>query len=97
MRPNPIDLPLYDYVITRADGRGFDLAVEVCCEKCAGPSLTLTGVTVDRLPRGARRLDVALPCDCPTWHNRLESVVRGAGFVAACALAYVFVCGMMLL
>ena len=88
MRPNPIDLPDFDYVVTRADGRGFDLAVEVCCERCAGPSLVLTGATVARVPHGARRLDFALPCDCPTWRDHAVTVARGVGFLAACVVTY---------
>jgi hypothetical protein len=93
----PAPLPDFDYVITRPDGRGFDLAVEVCCERCDGPSLVLTGATVARVPHGARRLDFALPCDCPTWTDHAVTLAKGAGFIAACAIGYVFIVGIMLL
>lgn len=97
MRPNPLDLPDFDYVITRADGRGFDLAVDCMCERCGGPTLVLTGATVARVPRGAKRLDFALPCDCPTWRDHAVTAAKGVAFLAACAIGYVFVCGIMLL
>jgi hypothetical protein len=97
MRPNPLDLPDFDYVITRADGRGFDLAVDCMCERCEGPTLVLTGATVARVPHGARRLDFALPCDCPTWLDHAVTAGKAVGFVAAGVAAYVFVCGIMLL
>lgn len=92
-RPNPLDLPAYDYVVSRPDGT-FDLAVEVCCERCLGPIIIPTGVTVRHAPRTARRLDAVLPCDCPTWRDHAVGVVRG---VALCAALYVIVCGAFLL
>jgi len=91
MRPNPLDLPDFDYVITRADGRGFDLAVDCMCERCGGPTFVLTGATVARVPRGAKRLDFALPCDCPTWRDRLIDAGRAVLFLAGCAVAYAYV------
>ena len=95
-RPNPLDLPAFDYVMPRPDG-AFDLAVEVCCERCLGPVIVPTGVTVNHAPRTARRLDFALPCDCPTWRDRAVTVAQGVAFLAMGAVAYVFVCGIMLL
>jgi hypothetical protein len=80
--------------VTRADGTGFDLAVEVCCERCLGPSIILTGTSVRHAPRTARRLDAVLPCDCPTWRDRIVGVAQG---VAVCAALYVLVCGAFLL
>jgi len=97
MRPNPLDLPDFDYVVTRPDGRGFDLVADCLCERCDGPMLVPTGVTVSRVPRGAKRLDAVLPCDCPTWRDHAVTVGKAVGFVAAGVAAYVFVCALMLL
>jgi hypothetical protein len=97
MRPNPLDLPAFDYVVTRPDGRGFDLVVDCMCERCGGPTLVATGATVARVPHGAKRLDFALPCDCPTLLDHAVTAGKAVGLIAACAVAYVFVCVLMLL
>jgi hypothetical protein len=96
MRPNPLDLPDYDYVVTRADGRGFDLVVDCMCERCGGPTLVATGAMVARVPRGAKRLDFALPCDCPTGLDHAVTLAKGVGFLAVCAIGYIAVCVLML-